>query len=237
MTNHTTGTTPAAGQGGTHDCPAVDDLAALRAAVTGLAREVEGLRRSLIGAASAAELARVADLVTDLSQIITASGVSPEPPSSWLALPADDNPDAAGTLLADLIGWIGQVYLRYTDAARGLPQCWLWHPDVVEELLWLRGAWHSAYQSGEASVRAAGDWHDRLRPGVARRIADYTRACSLESHLPDRATGAPAVPMAQATEQIAAWWANHRAEPGPIPTNNQLQAAAAAARTARGGAR
>ena len=219
-----------------HDCPAVDDLAALRAAVTGLAREVEGVRRTLAGTASAAELARVADLVTDLSQIITASGaVAPEPPPTWLAAPADT--DAATTLLVDLVGWIGQVYLRYADAARGLPVCWLWHPDVIEELLWLRGAWHGAYQSGEASVRAAGDWHDRLRPGVTRRIADYTKACSLESHLPDRAIGAPPVPMADATEQIAAWWSGHRAEPGPAPTNAQLQAAASLTRHARAGVR
>ena len=236
-TTHSNGTGSGAGPGGAHDCPAIDDLASLKAAVTGLAREVEGLRRGLIGAASAAELARVADLVADLSQIITASGVSPEPPLSWLALPADADPDSAGALLADLIGWIGQVYLRYADAARGLTECWLWHPDVIEELLWLRQAWHSAYQSGEASVRAAGDWHDRLRPGAARRIADYTRACSLESHLPDRATGAPTVAMADATEQIAIWWSSHRTQPGPTPTDHQLQAAAGAARPPRGGAR
>ena len=218
--------------GPSHDCPAVDDLAALGTAVTGLAREVEGVRRTLAGTASAAELARVADLVADLSQIITASGaVAPEPPPTWLAAPADT--DLAATLLVDLVGWIGQVYLRYTDAARGLPQCWLWHPDVIEELLWLRGAWHSAYQAGEASVRAAGDWHDRLRPGVTRRIADYTKACSLESHLPDRALGAPPVPMADTAEQIAAWWSSHRGRPGPIPTDAQLQAAAATARHAR----
>ena len=235
MTSHTNGTAQCAGDDGSHECPAVDDLAALRVAVTGLAREVEGLRRSLLGTASAAELARVADLVADLSQIITATGASPELPPSWLALPAD--PDAAATLLVDLIGWLGQVYLRYTDAARGLPACWLWHPDVIEELLWLRHAWHSAYQSGEASVRAAGDWHDRLRPGVARRITDYTRACSLESHLPDRAIGAATVPMADAREQVAIWWSSHRTQPGPTPTDHQLQAAAAAARHPRGGAR
>jgi hypothetical protein len=235
MTASTNGTAPAAGHGGTHDCPAVEDLAALRAAVTGLAREVEGVRRSLAGTASAAELGRVADLVADLSHIITATGASSEPPSSWLALP--DDPDAAATLLADLIGWIGQVYMRYADAARGLSECWLWHPEVVEELLWLRHAWHAAYQSGEASVRAAGDWHDRLRPGVARRIVDYTRACSLESHLPDRAVAAPAVPAADATEQIASWWSSHRGQPGPTPTEDQLRSAAAAGRHGRAGAR
>ena len=223
------------GQNVSHDCPAVEDLAAVRGAVTGLAREVEGVRRTLSETASAAELARIADLVTDLSQIITPTAAPLEPPPSWLALPT--RADLAATLLADMIGWIGQVYLRYADAARGLPECWLWHPDVIEELLWLRHAWHSAYQSDEASVRGAGDWHDRLRPGVARRVADYTRACSLESHLPDRAVGASPVPMADATEQIAAWWSSHRAEPGPTPTDHQLRAAATAARHTRAGVR
>jgi hypothetical protein len=235
MTTPNNRTAAGAGHGSSHDWPPVDDLAAVRASVAGLAREVEGLRRSLTGFASAAELARVADLVTDLSQTITAGAGSPEPAPSWLALPA--NPDLAATLLADLIGWIGQIYLRYTDAAKGLPECWLWHPEVIEELLWLWQAWYGAYQSGEASVRAAGDWHDRLRPGVARRIADYTKACSLESHRPDRAIGAPAVPMADATEQIAVWWSSRRTEPGPTPTDHQLQAAATAGRHARAGAR
>ena len=218
-----------------HDCPAADDLAALRTAVTGLAREVESVRRTLAVTASAAELARVADLVTDLSQIMNATGTPADPPPSWLALPNDA--DAAATVLSDLVGWLGQVYLRYSDAARGLPECWLWHPDVVEELVWLRHAWFDAYKSGDASVRGAGDWHDRLRPGVVRRIAGYTRACSLESHLPDRASAATSVPMADAIGPIVTWWVKDRTDPGPVPTDQHLQAAATAARRVRGGAR
>ena len=215
-----------------HDCPAVDDIAALRTAVTGLAREVEQVRRTVAVTASAAELARVADLVTDLSQIINATSTPADPPPSWLALPADA--DAAGTVLADLVGWLAQVYLRYSDAARGLPECWLWHPDVVEELVWLRHAWFDAYKSGDATIRAVGDWHDRLRPGVARRVTNYVKACSLESHLPERASGATPVPMAEATDPIVTWWVNDRTRPGPAPTDQQLQAAAAVARRVRG---
>ena len=218
-----------------HGCPAIDDLAALRTAVTGLAREVETVRRTLAVTASAAELARVADLVTDLSQIVNATATPTDPPPSWLNLPADAV--VASTVLADLIGWLGRVYLRYSDAARGLSDCWLWHPDVVEELVWLRRAWYDAYRSGDASVRAASDWHDRLRPGVARRIATYTKACSLESHLPGRGPSAALVPMTEAAEPIAAWWVQRRTEPGPAPTDAQLQTAAAAARLLRGGAR
>ena len=217
-----------------HDCPAVDDLTALRTAVTGLAREVETVRRTLAVTASAAELARVADLVTDLSQLISPAGTPAAPPPSWLALP--DDADAAATVLADLVGWLGQIYLRYSDA-QSLPECWLWHPDVVEELVWLRHAWFDAYKAGDASVRAAGDWHDRLRPGVTRRIAGYTKACSLESHLPERATGATPVPVADAVDPIVAWWAGRRTERGPAPTDRQLQTAVTAGRRPRAGAR
>ena len=71
---------------------------------------------------------------------------------------------------------------------------------------------------------------------MARRIAGYTKACSLESHLPDRASSAAPVPMAEATEPIVTWWVSHRTEPGPAPTDQQLQAAATAARRVRGGA-
>lgn len=218
-----------------HDCPAVDDLAALRTAVTGLAREVEGVRRSLATTATAADLATIAVLVTDLSQIITPSRTPAAAPPSWLTLPADT--DIAATVLADLIGWLALVYLRYSDTGRGLPDCWLWHPDVIEELVWLRHAWYDAYQSRDASVRAAGDWHDRLRPGVARRIAASTKTCSLESHLPDRATGPTPVPLAEHTDPIAAWWTNRRTEPGPTPTHDQLQTAGSPARRVRGSLR
>ena len=180
-------------------------------------------------------LARLADLVTDLSQIVSPSATPADPPPSWLALPADT--DVAATVLSDLVGWLGQLYLRYSDAARGFPECWLRHPDVVEEQIWLRRAWFDAYTSSDATVRAAGDWHDRLRPGVARRIATYARACSLESHLPDRATGAAFAPLADAIDPIVGWWISHRTEPGPPPTDHQLQAAASAARRVHGSAR
>ena len=47
---------------------------------------------------------------------------------------------------ATLAGWVAGIYLRYLDAAQSLPECWLWHPEVVEELLWLHTAWLHAYR-------------------------------------------------------------------------------------------
>jgi hypothetical protein len=206
---------------------------ALNTAVAALAREVEAVRRALDDTATAAELNQLARVVTDLTEMAgPPAGPEASAVLSWLASPAD----AAKTrpVLADLVRWLGTIYLRYNDAARGLPECWLWHPDVVEELCWLMQAWLDAY----GSIRAVGDWHDRLRPGVVRRIGDYAKACSLENHLPDRAAETPVVPVVGAAEAIALWWADARDERAPAPTDDQMVEAAAAARRARiGGGR
>ncbi|MPZ67344.1 MAG: hypothetical protein GEU83_18190 [Pseudonocardiaceae bacterium] len=203
-------------------------------ALAGLAHEVEALRRAvdplrqLPGRVDelAKLLARVADELADH----TARSGPPTAPS-WLMLPVD--PDTARQVLAELTAWMGAVYLRYPDAAASLPDCWLWHPDVVEELLWLMHAWCAAYQGPAASVSLVGDWHDRYRPGVVRRIKTTAGTCSLENHpRPDRDHST--VPVAEAVEPIAGWWARHRDQPPPGPTDEHY---AAAARLQRGGLR
>lgn len=200
------------------------------ASVAGLAREIDALRHDL------AELLRVparldelADLVAQLAEATAAT--CPTPASgvlSWLDLP--DELDTAQQLLAGLVDWMARIYLRYPDAAAGLPDCWAWHPNVVEELLWLWQAWRAAYHDDHAAVTAAADWHDRYRPNVVRRITATAGRCSLENHQPrpDRPPlGKPqGVPLADATESITAWWATDRNNPGPIPTPEQLANAA-----------
>jgi hypothetical protein len=210
-----------------------DPAAAALAAVAGLARQTETLARDaaamkkgLQQAASAAEVIRLAQVVTELGEAISkaprSKGDEPEPIPSWLVLPMDA--DDARTVLGDLLGWMRDVYLGYADARRTLPQCWLWHGDVVEELVWLMYAWTAAYQGPEASLRLAGDWHDRQRPGVARRIGDYAGGCNLVQH--KAALGsAVAVPLADAADAIVTWWTTERDQPGPAPTPEQIAAA------------
>jgi hypothetical protein len=198
------------------------------AAVAGLAREVEALRRSvepLKGLSGQVEdLARV---VTELAERVAShtrkTNGSKVAALSWLDLPEDMQ--TAHQVLAELVGWLPEVYLRYADAARSFPDCWLWHPDVVEELLWLMATWQAAYRGEGATVAAAGDWHDRYRPGVVRRIKATAGTCSPENHLPraDRPSGArPVVPLADALGEIAGWWAQHRADQPPHPTQHHL---------------
>lgn len=204
-------------------------------ALASLAREVEALSRTV------KNLAALPIQVEELAQVVAALGRQiaalprPRPTGSpsWLDAPTEFA-DAV-TVLAELTAWMGEVYLRYADAAAQLPECWLWHPDVVEELLWLWRAWVGAYRDQTASVPLAGDWHDRQRPGVVRRIRAVAGTCSLESHQPggDRHRGAAPVPLADAIHLIGDWWSSARDGVPPAPDSGHL-AAAAALRTPRG---
>jgi hypothetical protein len=196
--------------------------------VAGVARDIEALRCSieklhpLPGRVDElAELvARLADAVNASTAATTAGVVS------WLDLPAEV--DTAYAVLGELLAWMPAVYLRYPDAAAGLPDCWLWHPEVVEELLWLTHTWLAAYRDDNAPITAAADWHDRYRPGVVRRISNSAGRCSLENHQPrddHPLSGGPVVPGAGAAEQIAIWWATHRSDAPPEPDEWQLATA------------
>jgi hypothetical protein len=209
------------------------------ASVAGLAREVEQLRRTVAAHDALRDrLDSLASLVARLAETIaTAPGTASAAPAPfWLDHPADPGQPveaskaarAAEDLLTKLNGWVAGIYLAYTDA-RSLPGCWMWHPDIVEELLWLRLAWLAAH-SPDAASSAVGDWHDRQRPGVVRRIGGYASACSLGAHRPggDRHTPIPAT-VTDAAAAIAGWWTTKRDQPAPEPTDQQLAEAAARA--------
>lgn len=195
---------------------------------------VDRMRKQIAGKASVDDLDRLGQTVAQLRDLIVKQNGPAEPVPSWLGL--GQRPDDAKALLSQLVTWLDRIYLRYVDAARSLPECWLWHPEVVEELAWLMGAWYEAY-GDEGTARTAGDWNDRLRPGVVRRIREsYAPSCSLENHLPDNATPPRTVPFAETADQIVTWWTTDRDQPGPTPTDEQLaEAAEAARRTRRGG--
>ncbi|NMH97978.1 hypothetical protein HF526_11740 [Pseudonocardia sp. K10HN5] len=204
--------------------PAKDGEFARADALAGLAREVEGLRRAVdplreVGG-RVEDLARLVGQLADALAAVTARP-GPTPAPSWLMAPTD--PAAVERVLGELCAWLHAVYLRYPDAAASLPECWLWHPDVVEELVWLMHAWCAAYQGKQASVALAGDWHDRQRPGVVRRIRATAGSCSWERHQTrpewdQRLRGAVAVPGVDAVASIAGWWAARRDDPAPEPT-------------------
>jgi len=185
--------------------------------VEALARDLERTTRrvaeltALLGQL-ATDLTALADPTTDDD---TGGGVR-----AWLLA---EDPDQARTDLTDLVEWLHRVYLRYPDAT--LPSCWLWHPTVVEELWWLRNAHTDAYTDTDASWTRAGDWHDRQRPGVVKRLRGEVGGCELALHTAGAEHAHPptAAPLADATAQIAAaWTADGRYQPPPEPTPAQL---------------
>ena len=193
------------------------------AAVAGLVREVEALRRAVEPLRGLPD--RVDDLTrlsTDLANAVAALTArrAAAPCPSWLVLPADS--DLAVQVLDELAGWLRLVYLRYPDAADSLPECWPWHPDVVEELLWLMHAWSAAYQGAQAAVALVGDWHDRQRPGVVRRVRQSAGSCSFENHQsrpgwPRRPSAAPTVPGVEHLAVVGGWWGGRREAEAPEP--------------------
>ncbi|MBN9102911.1 MAG: hypothetical protein J0I49_33180 [Pseudonocardia sp.] len=133
---------------------------------------------------------------------------------SWLLI---SDPEQAVTVLADLVEWLDRVYLRFPNSELGA--CWLWHPHVIEELLWLRCAHSDAYSPETGSWLRAGDWHDRQRPGVVRRVREALGKCDLSLHEPGRPHGhAPVVaPLVAHAAQIAEQWATTSTRPEPTP--------------------
>jgi hypothetical protein len=220
----TTSANTVPGPGG-EDCPTAGSLAGLARTLEALERQVAELapvgKRVDELAATVAQLAQVA-LGAEAAKADRPSKVAP----SWLDIDHESPTRwAADDILVRLTPWVGGVYLRYSDAK--LPDCWLWHPDVVEELICLHAAWVAAYDR-ESAVTAASDWHERQRPGVVARVKTYAGMCSLEAHLPgkERHRPAPDTPTEDAVPAVAAWWATRREQPGPEPTPEQIAAAA-----------
>lgn len=194
-------------------------VAALARQVERLDTKVDGLGVDRIRADVHGVVATVAGLAEEVAQLVTTSAGHEAPPSwLWPREPVDS--DEALAVLEQLMRWAARVYLRYGDAL--LPECWLWHPDVIEELVWLRSAWQAAYHGPMASAQRTGDWHDRLRPGVVRRISGTAGSCSLREHFDQPVT--PVVPAADAAPAIAAWWADPT-KSAPTPTGDQVAAA------------
>jgi hypothetical protein len=142
-----------------------------------------------------------------------AAGEGGRPVGGWLGV---SDPDVATGGLQDLMSWVEAVYLWYPDAE--LPSCWLWHPAVVEELWWLHGAYASAFDESAGSWSRIGDWHDRFRPGVVRRLHAAVGGCELALHTPDSTLLVPPVaPLPDAVSGIAHSWTNGRRLPEPTP--------------------
>lgn len=194
--------------------------------VVALSREIDRARREAETATR--EVGELRDLVrrlagdfATLARAVAGNG-SPEEGTSRAWLQVSD-PDVAREVLVDLVGWVDAVYLRYRGAQ--LPSCWALHPWVIEELWWLRNTHTDAYTGKTATWAKAGDWHDRLRPGVARRINEAIGTCAVVMHQRGEAQEprARAAPLAGHLDDIADAWTSTGLP--PVPTAVQLDEA------------
>lgn len=205
---------------GTGSDPAV---AALARSVQRALRRVDAVDKNLVQLAT--DVAALATRLTANDAADPDPGAARTTPGvrSWLLADAPHLNTHAD--LSQLIWWVERVYLRYSRAR--LSSCWLWHPEAIEELWWLRGTHADAYHPVDGSWLRVGDWHDRLRPGVERRLHSLLNMCSLSRHIsrhgrpPDIGEPGP-VPLAQHADAIAAAWTSHPRTAGPTPTDEQL---------------
>lgn len=71
-----------------------------------------------------------------------------------------------------LYEWLGTWLVpTYRITLAQLRPCWPHHPEVREDLSWLRACWMYAYRSGTASPAQAAEWHTRWLPAALDRIA------------------------------------------------------------------
>ena len=198
----------------------------LEAAVFSLGRAVERTTRELDRLDK--HVTALADRIVDLRPDAGTDGAPGV--RSWLLA---DDPAQADADLADLAAWLWRVYLWWPDA--WLSSCWLWHPEVVEELWWLRVAHADAYGPETGSSLRVADWHERHRPGVARRVRAVLGKCELSRHAPTNGRPIDILPpdppaLARYTGAVAAVWTagaglNAVRAAGPAPTPEQLSEA------------
>jgi hypothetical protein len=187
------------------------------------------------------KLEKVDERVTQLAEVVLAVaeretvGETSDKPSkvagpgvrSWLLA---DDPEQADADLDDLTVWVWRVYLWFPDA--WLSSCWLWHPEVIEELWWLRVAHAEAFEPPTGSTLRVGDWHDRQRPGVARRVRSVLTKCELSRHAPVNGRPVDITPpsppaLARHAPAVALVWSagadlDAVRAAGPEPTAEQL---------------
>jgi hypothetical protein len=125
---------------------------------------------------------------------------------SWL-LQVGEDPEKLVERLTDLVEWLDAVYLRYPGTE--LSSCWMSHPWVVEELLWLRG-YHAQAYGPQGNPTAQGMWHDQSLPRLAERVRKEIGTCDLSKHVrAGQADKAPlAAPLAGHIQAVAAAWSS-----------------------------
>lgn len=161
------------------------DQTETRGLVNGLLAGVEQLgaeaaRLAEATGATEAQLDEVQVALAAVTDAVSKLGTEPDSTPMWVWTEMD--PESQRGALRELAGWVDEVLVgRYHTGQEQLPRCWYRHPAAVEELSWLYLDWVKVYRGGKgSSTSAAGEWHDRWRPGVMDRLGRALSNCRTE---------------------------------------------------------
>jgi hypothetical protein len=173
--------------------------------------EVEALRGEV--ATLSGVVAELGGMVQDLAGDIIRFVAQGDPSAvrSWISV---DDPELGRLMLADLAEWLDAVWVRFPGPV--LPECWAYHPAVVEELWVVMNLYRSCFRKG-GTWQGFADWLARYRPGAAERIDKAAGSCELSEHVPGSELDPekwPSVPSVDLSE-VADYWTGHRRAPYP----------------------
>ena len=129
-----------------------------------------------------------------------AAGDDEPPAPAWLTI---EDPALAITWLNELTVWIPRVWQPYLQTKT--PDCWPWHPAVVAEVLVVFHQWQAACLDG-TGPDALASWHDRWRPGAAKRTTTAMAGCE-RSYGRHKVIGVEYAYDLACLDELAEWWA------------------------------
>jgi hypothetical protein len=224
-------TAETAARNGVHGSDATDDVSQLRVQLGEVALQVRNMTTTVNGMAEVAtQVTGLSDQVMALAERLTSGEADSE--SAAPALPSwfEIEGERAQQMLADLVEWVDAILVRHYAAREALPECWMFHGEVVEDLLWLRAAWVAAHRDPDAKPHHAADFHERWLPSMMSRLRRQFGAgmCGFGKHrdgsgqyrqlreeqFPD--SRVPATDP-RAVETYARWWAQDRGRVDGVP--------------------
>jgi len=166
-----------------------DDLRALRDHLAGIPSDIE---------------ARLDRLAGQIAAIALGDSAESGPPVSWFDV---TDADVAERMLTELADWVKRVVRRYPES-RQLGNCWMHHPELVEQLIVLRLLWMRAYRNPDGQVEKAAEWQDRWLPGFFGRIREKCQGFGTGVHQLDAQARMAADDQRQIDRipKYARWW-------------------------------
>ena len=130
----------------------------------------------------------LADAVAELSLTVKKLAEKPDSPKFAVWNWSRFNPQQQAQAWEILLDWTMDVFrVRYPRSfqdmlgySKGAVSCWHLHPDMVESLTGLMGAWNWAYEDAESGPLRVSEWLGRWLPDAVRQGQVILANCKIE---------------------------------------------------------